>query len=199
MRPERSDEELQELSDHLAYEVEMVCWQARYMTEALIDKVGRDLPYQAIPARNALVEAFALHVRVVSDFLYRPKPRYQSDAVAWDYVPDWQPPPMEPWLKKVNARIGPEIAHLSYKRNTIPKEARNWHFLDIRDELAVVVRELLPRMQDRQLHPMFRQRVENALPPAPQPEAPPVPPAPNQKLFITPSTQVAGTATVHLL
>jgi len=38
------------------------------MTHALIDKVGQELPHKALPARNALVEAFALHVRVVSDF-----------------------------------------------------------------------------------------------------------------------------------
>jgi hypothetical protein len=31
VRPKRSDEELQRLSKHLAYEIEMACWQAHYI------------------------------------------------------------------------------------------------------------------------------------------------------------------------
>ena len=38
MRPSKADDDLKRLSGHLAYEVEMVCWQAHYMAEALIDK-----------------------------------------------------------------------------------------------------------------------------------------------------------------
>lgn len=156
MRPVRGDDELRRLSKHLAYEVEMVCWQAHYMAQALIDKVGKDLPHQAVPARNALVEAFTLHVRVVSDFLYRPKPRYPTDAVAWDYVSDSEPPRKGTLLKEVDQRVGPEIAHLSYTRNTIAEEAGKWKFWDIRTEVAAVLRELLPRMQDQHLHPLLR-------------------------------------------
>ena len=102
-------------------------------------------------------------MRVVSDFLYRRKPNWTNDAVAWDYVSDWAPPPKEPLLTEVDERVGPEIAHLSYTRNTIAEEAGNWKFQDIRTEVAAVLRELLPRMQDQHLNPLFRLRVEAAL------------------------------------
>jgi hypothetical protein len=102
---------------------------------------------------------------------------------------------MGPWLRKVNDRVGPEIAHLSYKRNAIPEDARNWHFVDIRGELVAVLRELLPRMQDRHLSTSFRQRIERALPAAPVRDVRSDAAVPGQQIHIYVSDQLAGTAT----
>lgn len=155
-RKNRSDEELRKMSDeHLLYEIKMLQEAARVMdkfappneTDANNEK---DLDHWTI--RNALVESFVTHARVLTDFLYdnRNKP---DDAIAIDFFNDpndwWKRRPKKgSLLEKTVDRVGKEIVHLSYRRLSVL--TKDWPFVKIASEILERIQkfaEIVP--QDR--------------------------------------------------
>jgi hypothetical protein len=66
---------------------------------------------------NALFESHTVHARALYAFFFQ-EPRKADDAVASDYVSDWnrRRPQPESVLNTVSPRVGKEIAHLIYGR-----------------------------------------------------------------------------------
>src|SRR5262245_3587234 len=135
---------------HLRYEIEMVAglvWRMR--RQRLLFRISdfEDGPLQDElvdhAGRNADIESFGIHARVLTDFLYRGRGRGQStDAIASDFFED-----PEEWkrlrgkipaeLRTVNDRVGSEMVHLSYDRS-VP--SRPWDYQAIWRALSNVLR-----------------------------------------------------------
>jgi hypothetical protein len=84
------------------------------------------------PAFAAFMEAFAMHARVLFEFLWAKSPR-PDDVVAEDYVSDWGEvrPPVPPALEKIREKVGKQLAHLTYTRQSTPEELRGWAIEDM--------------------------------------------------------------------
>ena len=118
-RKKRTQEELQNASDHLFYEIWMFTSLAKGMASGVFN--------QGI-INNALLESFTVHARVLLDFLFAENPR-PDDVIAEDYFlsPD-------EWIKirdnksekleSIHVRVCKEIAHLTYARQIIAPTQR---------------------------------------------------------------------------
>jgi hypothetical protein len=120
-------------AEHLAYEVEMAL--------SLVDSFRQFARVLDVVGRNAYVEAFALHARNITAFLYARKPK-QDDCVAEDYFANretWPKtrPARPAALKPIGSRASAEVAHLSYERKD-PSDP--WDFEAIGNGLAAVLR-----------------------------------------------------------
>ncbi len=127
----RTREELQEISDALLYELQMLYGTA----QVLRDEVqGPKQGTMSWPEKMACIEAFAIHARVLEAFLWdKPRKAYPDDALAIDFFEDgeWEAireHVQRSALDELRNRAGHEIAHLSYKRVHKTEEARRWKF-----------------------------------------------------------------------
>jgi len=131
-----SDEELLRFSgDHVQYELEMTFFVApmllRYATP-------RDFDENII--KNALLEAFVAHVRVLKAFLYD-NPQRDDDVSAEHYVGDveaWRTArgPVPDVLAAAAKRVGKEVVHLTRGRHDPDSPQRDWNPLGILDALV---------------------------------------------------------------
>ena len=106
-------EKLREASDALYYEVSML--RVTAITFAS-DIFGENVS----PILNAVLESFAVHVRVLIDFFYSENPR-KDDIIAEHFflTPNrWQGirPPKSETLVKAKTRANKLLAHLTYTR-----------------------------------------------------------------------------------
>jgi hypothetical protein len=136
MSRRRGEHDLRSLSEHVLYEVQMMFRLADRL-RAHVD--GREeLPWEV---EMACIEAFAMHTRVLFEFLFHdPKSRFPDDGFASDF---FAPGEWEQIRERVQRsaldglwdRAGSEIAHISYKRTSLADEARHWEF----DVIAAVI------------------------------------------------------------
>ena len=132
-RKQRTEQELQKASDHLFYEIWMFTSLARGMASGVFN--------EGI-INNALLESFTVHARVILDFLFAENPR-PDDVIAEDYFSS-----PDEWLKikankseklnNIHVRVGKEVAHLTYFRQTVTSEAKAWNFIEIANEINSV-------------------------------------------------------------
>ena len=163
-RPKRSTFELQAVSAHLLYEIEMLADLVEAM--GAVD-TGFTTTGSEWAVRNALLESFTIHARSLVGFFYprRPQP---DDAIAEDFFDDdtWsrRGAPENPSWSRVRRRVGKEIAHLTYQRHNPYEDAATWPHGKIFLELAAVVGDFVRLVPQERLHPDFTQRVTEALP-----------------------------------
>lgn len=108
-RQQRSNEELQQASNHLHYEI--------WMLSSLAQAIGSGIAREGW-LTNALLESFVIHVRGVMDFLYNDSPQ-TDDVVAQDFFPsasNWFQirPQRSDLLIAAKKRAAKEVAHLTY-------------------------------------------------------------------------------------
>jgi hypothetical protein len=123
--------------EHLFYELEMTFWTAPLVVQYAMPK---NVDEQVI--KNALLESFLVHVRVLKAFLYDPR-SYADDVLAEDYVTnpeEWQKRrgPVPDALKRASRRTGGEVAHLTTRRESEPT-ARQWNPRELLDALIPAV------------------------------------------------------------
>jgi hypothetical protein len=142
-RPVRSRDELRDASDHLFYEVWMLDCTARVLGMGVFGEG---------PARNAFLESFTIHARGLLQFFYPPTSPRRDDMLATDFVlnvAEWESArgPMPQLLASVSARVGKEVAHLTYGRLLVTQDTKPWSFVDVAEEIsriAGVFRSLVP-------------------------------------------------------
>jgi len=68
-----------------------------------------------------------------------------DDVLAADYISDWERirPPVVPAFANLKSRVGTEVAHLSYRRVPLTKEALRWPVTDIYKGLLAVLQAFL--------------------------------------------------------
>ncbi len=150
--PVRTQQELLDASGHLGYEV----WMLRH-TAARLSGMSPG------PERNAALESFTVHARLLYQFFdpMPPTPPRADDVCAWHYVVGgesaWQTalPAMPPELADVTTRVGKEIAHLTYHRVTIGPVSNDWDVAAIRDAMLRVLATFVGAANPADLSPEF--------------------------------------------
>ena len=149
-RKKRSAETLRKASDHLHYEIWMFMTVARSMATGV---------YGQGALNNAMLESFTIHARVLLDFFYSKRPQ-KDDVIAEDFFnepAEWHNirPEMTEILKKLNKRVGKEVAHLTYARQDITPEDKQWYLNQIAQDMSVVVNKFLANLPRELLGPRW--------------------------------------------
>lgn len=103
-----ADDEVRVIEVHLKYELDMLC-------DTYFDmRVGG----RTVIEQNGMVESFCIHMRVLREFLTKPKQRQWPDsAYADDYVAGFDiDKNVVKQMEDFDERVNVQIAHLSYKR-----------------------------------------------------------------------------------
>jgi hypothetical protein len=130
VRMRRTRVELQGVSDAVLYELQMLFGTAQVLRDEVQGPAQGTLPW---PQKMACIEAFAIHARVLEEFLWDKPNKRPDDAVAIDFFADgrWETIReriQRAELDQLRNRAGHEIAHLSYKRINKTDDARRWKF-----------------------------------------------------------------------
>ena len=159
-RKQRTEEELQKASEHLFYEIWMFTSLARGMASGVFN--------EGI-INNALLESFTVHARVLLDFLFAENPR-PDDVIAEDYFSS-----PDEWLKRkanksenlqnIHVRVGKEVAHLTYFRQTVAPEAKAWNFIEIANEINSAFNDFLRLVPKNLLGVSWHKSIEKETPP----------------------------------
>ena len=136
-RTERSVEELKGVSNHLRYEVDMLLSSAKGIASGVFGGGNT--------VANAMLEAFVLHLRTVTDFLY-PRGRHVKDddvlasdffdsAVQWCKIRDKQiGKELRESLESARDRADKEMAHLTYSRLKVTLAEKGWPYVKIAND-----------------------------------------------------------------
>ena len=150
-----------------------------YLADRVLDQVFHDRGDEDLPARNASIESFAIHVRNVIACLYNVKGRRSGDHLfADDYVTDTQAyrkaRPKRPGSaldKAVVDRIQTPVVHLNYARGGYAPEKRVWLYDDICEALDPVVRSFLSYVDPAKVCRDFVEEAQRVLATRPSTEA----------------------------
>jgi hypothetical protein len=130
-RPHRTDAELREASNHVAYGLNQLAQAAERLARAEPDRIADPI------IRNALIESFVGHVRPLMEFFDSNAAKaHDDDILAIDFFDDartWfnlRPPPHTD-LDGIRDRVNKQLAHLSYRRNGISEDDKRWPFVAI--------------------------------------------------------------------
>lgn len=155
-RTVRSAAELQGVSKHLHYEVWMLQSTAKGLASGVFGWRNT--------VANALLEAFALHLRVIIDFLYpRGRGLKSDDVLASDFFDS-----PEQWCKTrdkhiikesrqvlmdARDRADKQMAHLTYSRLKVTEIQKNWYFIKIADEAQKAIKVFADNVSKEKLGP----------------------------------------------
>jgi hypothetical protein len=129
---------------HLLYEVTMLF----QLAQRVVLPPGEHYP---AAVRNAELEAFAIHARLLLGFLHeKPEPK-SGDALARHYADTWTPPALTATLSKVPERVGREVAHLSYGRPRLDEEARGWPVEAIAADIGATLKDFVAQADPARL------------------------------------------------
>ena len=150
-----NDQELLAYSDeHIAYEVERLFWLAALLSDpqTKLSAVSAD---DALRLNHALIEAFALHLRNLLEFLYDHQSKGHVVAEQFCGPGIWEAvrPPKPQVLGRVWGRANEEIAHLTDKRKPPDKPRTPWPFKEIADEIRPLVEHLAANAANGRLSP----------------------------------------------
>lgn len=137
----RTPGELIMASEHLEYEI--------WMFDVLVNGLVSGLTSSGV-LHNALLESFVIHVRLLTNFFYSSKQR-EDDVLAEDFFSSpevWRNsrPPETTVLQKARNRAGKEVAHLTYARQLLTQDEKQWAFKPIHQDLLIVIREFLNKV-----------------------------------------------------
>ena len=148
-RKHRIEAELIEASGHLHYEYSMFIGLANIQATGVF---GKSI------INNALLESFTIHSRILLDFLYSNKPR-EDDVIAEDFLDDdyWvlNRPQKTKTLESIHFRVGKEVAHLTYARHEVTPETKQWHFIEIANDVISIFAKFIEMVPPEKLDPVW--------------------------------------------
>lgn len=131
-RPTKTTEELTKAAEHTYYEIWMflrIPGQLRVL-EAMAAPNPR--PKETQVSWNALIEAGAIHGRILFEFLDPPRNVRPTDIIASDFCTNWQPvawsPDIEQLRQRVKTKANKCVAHLTYDRAEWMGDLKPWDF-----------------------------------------------------------------------
>lgn len=158
-------------AQHLVYEIRMVNGLVARFTRfdqllSSLDETSDDPAVREVfdlVGRNADIEAFAVHCRALTDFLYdKKKPRTYVAKDFFDESGTWtsKRPPKSSRLRTIAGRASAEVAHLSYDR---AHPAPPWDYSGIWADLSEVLRIFLANASEKRLRPQTRDEIDALL------------------------------------
>jgi hypothetical protein len=144
-----SDADLRKLSEHLFYEVQMTFDLVDMLNTAFTSPVASP---QMLLVRNAMLEAFTIHVRQLVDFFWGERsPKWkqtQRGAFAADFFDrgEWrQLRPQRPQAlnRPLTGKVGWGVAHLTYPRAYVTPQQKRWQPLDMCASLMPAARAFI--------------------------------------------------------
>lgn len=163
----RTREELQAISDAVLYELQMLFGTAQALREEVQGPIAGTLPWTL---KMASIEAFAIHARVLEEFLWaKPKRGFPDDAHAADFfaVGEWEETRQRVQrteLDQLRDRAGHEVAHLSYRRLTSMPDTRPWKFDVIAGVIGNAFRLFVKNVDAELLSDGFEERLRASWP-----------------------------------
>lgn len=154
-----TDQELRAFSgEHLYYEVEMA-----FAAGQLALRFANPASVEDWAIRNALIESFAAHVRVLKSFLYDQRGQ-PDDVIAADYVAvplAWEQArgPVPAALTQAAQRTGKEVAHLTRRRHAGNVPEKQWAPYALLAALAVPLKQFVVMVPETRLAPRLRELV----------------------------------------
>ena len=150
-------EDLYRLGEHLFYEVVML-----YRLPPLVIHSPGLYPQDT---RNALIEAFTIHVRQLIDFFWPEGARHKSTALASDYFDrdEWEglrPGRPEILSEALRQKVGWGVAHLTYDRAWAPPEEKGWDFVGLARAFAPAVICFADHVGPDRLDPAYPQAMK---------------------------------------
>ena len=124
VREQRSQKELQKISNDLYYEF--------YMLDGCAKGLLRGIAHDNRILNNALLEAFGIHARILFHFFYPTKTVQPDDVVADDFFTnksDWKenkPSVETSFIKEFCDRVSKRIVHLTIARAKVSDDDHNW-------------------------------------------------------------------------
>jgi hypothetical protein len=143
---------LKALAKHLKYEWEMFC-----NTATLLERFASSQPQME---RNtpglwsAIVESFALHTRILTEFLFKDEDKRHGNPRAFHFVKEWNQyrtshQKKDQFLKGWWTNASQQVSHLTYDRARIPIADFDWHYIRIREELALEMNEFRKMLRSK--------------------------------------------------
>jgi hypothetical protein len=179
-KPPKMTRDYPRASQDLLYEIQMIYLLRGYLAGRVLDQAFQTSGDQGLPARNAAVESFAIHLRNVITFLYNVKGRGSGQHLfADDYVTDRHAyrkarPARSPGSaldRGVVERIHQQVAHLSHARGGYTPEERVWLYDEICQALDPVMRTFLSYVDPAKVSRDFVEEAQRVLAIGPSTEA----------------------------
>jgi hypothetical protein len=143
-RPIYSDKDLLDFSGkHLLYEFQVFFWVATNMPS------GRGFPL------SVSLESFAIHLRNLIDFFYRP-PQPPDDIGASDFydpLSGWVYGTMSSTLEVARERANKEVSHITFKRKTGMAYGKPWDVSALSAEIKTLAQRFAAGASSKKLHP----------------------------------------------
>lgn len=125
----------------LKYEIKMYRWTRRELL-CLLSGSSSSIPNSI--AKDAIIESFAAHNRVLIGFFYPGDRIYQDDVLAKHFIEEWDTirSPITDTLKTARTKANKQLAHLTYSRATKYDEIDKKTWLEIvnSEDLEEVIR-----------------------------------------------------------
>lgn len=143
-------------AEHVLYEVDMFFGMVDLLTKPSLT-IGAGSTAEANRVKNALIEAFAVHLRNIIDFLYMDQPQ-PTDVVAADFLSAGSWKSVRPTISKVleDARIraNKELAHLTTKRLAGISPGKQWSFSILAGEVKALLNLFIAQAKPGALSPL---------------------------------------------
>jgi len=136
---------------HLRYEIDMF----RELLPILHD------PPPSLAIRNALIESFLLHTRILINFLY-PSGSHTDDIVPTTFSSNWSETRSStpPSLKRVREQANKRLAHLTTLRYKVEPSQRPWPLQTIVTDIGTALVRFAKQTPDDKLSPETRTSIE---------------------------------------
>jgi hypothetical protein len=173
------DADYANLGDELLYEVEMLYRLGEYMRERVVDSSLEVRSDRGLPARNALIESFAVHVRSLYAFFHDVRGRgKKKDAIVKDYLVHPHPAFDHAFRTRdrsllndrLAARVSRQVVHFSLGRPDSLAEKRDWEYDDICRAFKPLIEAMATDINPDRVSADFVERMQAAaasVPPAP--------------------------------
>jgi len=158
---QHSQQTLIEMSEALEYEIVMLYSTAAYIHAKVVDQALKDREDEGLIARNAMVESFGLHARVLADFLYEKPSKDETNAAS--YIPGWKKNRPD-GLNAEMIRANKTIAHLTTRRAGPDATAyKQWNYTALVDLLRPHLLAFAREVADSLVHAEFKGSVIAAI------------------------------------
>jgi hypothetical protein len=138
----RTPAELREQSKQLLYEVQMLFTLGRYFETGEVDAAVAGLDRAGLPVRNAVIEAFEIHARLLIEFLTHQRNSRQATAREW--AKGWSVPAAKKRdLQELRDAFSERVAHLSWKRSEFTREEQLVMTREIEDKVRPLILRFL--------------------------------------------------------